>query len=124
MIDYAKCKSNLPHDMTNLADFVNAQYKQCVKCGYKHKFNKDSKGRIDNLDYLNVCIAETCQPTGRTKAVYHKVYHPQLTVIRICLSNSCNGKNFCIHKVGARTELRIDNRIKGSNGMTQWDAGY
>ena len=121
MIDYDRCKNGLPHDMANLADFANAQYKQCVKCGKKHKFAKDSKGRVDNLEYLRICISDTAQPTGRTKSVYMKVYHPTYNVSRICLNDTCNKKQLCIHRLGIREELRINNKIK-KDGMNIWDA--
>lgn len=118
MLKYPICKNNLPHQLKIIQEFEDVQYEQCIICGFKCRWNKDSKGRVNNLKYLELHIGDTCQPTGPTKAIYHKVYHPQYNYARICL----NCQEVCFHKTGARTTLRIDNRVKPKPGMTMWDA--
>jgi hypothetical protein len=115
---YLKCKNNLPHQFKIIADFNDIQVENCIICGFKVRWQKDSKGRTHNLKYLELHAGDFCQPNGRTKSLYYKIYHPQYCYIRICLD--CEG--VCHHKTAARQELRIDTRVKPPPGQTYWNA--
>ena len=49
-------------------------WERCIKCGRRWHWNINPKDRIDNKRYLAVHIREYCQPTGRTKKTYFKLY--------------------------------------------------
>lgn len=121
-MDRLTCKHNLPHRFIITRDFAEAQYEVCELCGYKIRSKKDNRGRTDNIRYLKLHSRDTCQPRGRTKALYMKIYHPKYCVIRPCLDEDCNLRGLCLHKTGVRQQLRVDHRVKPPPGTTYWDA--
>lgn len=114
-----KCKNNLPHQFKIIADYPGLQIEVCELCGYKIRWNLDKKGRSNNVKYVALHARDLCQPRGRTKTLYYKIYSPWLCMTRICLDDECNKNGICNHKQGNRTELKIDNRVKGTN-RTYW----
>lgn len=100
-----------------LLDFKNCKWEVCAICGDKVKWKKDTKGRVDNTEYLKAHLRNFCQPWGRTRKDFIRIYHPQMSKIKLCLSKKCAKKNICTH-VSAETDytkkaFKIDQ--KGSN---------
>lgn len=116
------CKNNLPHQFIIAHELENSQCEVCELCGYKTRWQKDAKGRVDNTQYLKAHARDFCQPKGPTRSLYYKIYTPKsYSVVRVCLNEVCNTNGVCTHKQGIRTELRIDTRVKPKPGMTYYE---
>jgi hypothetical protein len=46
----------------------------CLECKKKLTTRQDSKGRINNRNYLLEHVRDTAQPHGRTGKIFKKVY--------------------------------------------------
>ena len=77
------CKNSLPHDMKVLHENSKAKWEVCMICNRKFKWNKDSKGRIDNVRYLKAHARAFAQRSGATKRLYKKLYQPEECIIKI-----------------------------------------
>lgn len=77
------CRFGLPHDMKLVHETKHAKWEVCQRCGMRKRWNKGHKGRVDNVEYLKVHVRNFAQKSGATKRIYHKLYKPEKTIIKI-----------------------------------------
>jgi len=75
------CRFGQPHDTQILHETPRVKWEVCKICTKRFRFNKGYKGRIDNLRYLEVHIRQFCQPNGKTKRTFNKLYKPETCII-------------------------------------------
>jgi hypothetical protein len=77
------CKGGLPHSLRPLKEFNWVKYEYCELCGKKYRWNKRERQRIANKEYLKAHVRNFAQRYGATREIYHRIYKPELCVIRI-----------------------------------------
>lgn len=77
------CRFGQPHDMVQIKDCPRYKIEKCRICSRRFRWNKGYKGRIDNVEYLRAHVRQYAQPSGSTRRVHAKLYHPEKTVIRL-----------------------------------------
>lgn len=77
------CRFGMPHQFELIKDTKTAKYEKCVLCQVRKRWNKRTKGRIDNPEYLKAHVREYAQPNGSTKRVFMKIHNPDKCVIKI-----------------------------------------
>ena len=69
------CKNGRPfHQPETVAENQKILMQRCQICSAHWTFNKDSKGRVHNKNYLKMNVAKTAQPGGRTGKVFRQMY--------------------------------------------------
>lgn len=80
--DLNRCKGIL-HDFHvdkqngELLDYKDVKIERCTICGKKIRWNKDSKGRVDNKEYLEAHLRDFLQRTGPTAKLFYSIYKPE-----------------------------------------------
>lgn len=77
------CKGSLPHDFKILHETKTAKWEVCQRCNKKKRYNKALRGRVKNTEYLKDHVRNFAQKFGATKRIYHRVYKPEKTIIKI-----------------------------------------
>lgn len=77
------CLFGQPHKMKIIHENPQVKWERCEICGKKFRWNKGYKGRVNNVEYLKAHIRDFCQKFGATKRIYHKIYIPNKTIIKI-----------------------------------------
>ena len=78
------CKyRGIPHDLRIIHQDQRVKVEVCAICNKKFRWNKGYRGRVDNAEYLKAHVRAYCQRGGPTKRIYHRVYKPELCVIKI-----------------------------------------
>jgi len=77
------CKNSLPHDLHSIFEDRRIKVEICHLCGKRFRWNKGYRQRIANKAYLEAHARNYCQPNGRTKALYHKIYSPEKSIIKL-----------------------------------------
>lgn len=73
----------VPHDLRIIHQNDHVKVERCAICNKSYRFHKGFRGRTDNVKYLKAHVRNFAQKFGATKAVYHRVYKPELSIIRI-----------------------------------------
>lgn len=71
------CKYGLPHDMDLLHDGKYVKWEVCKICNKKFRWTKGSRGRVDNVKYLEAHARNYAQPGGATNQLYRRIYEPE-----------------------------------------------
>lgn len=77
------CRFGQPHDFIILKDAKTTKFEKCRICGIRKRWNKSTKGRVDNPEYLKDHVRQYAQSFGSTKRVFNKLYHPEKCIIQI-----------------------------------------
>jgi len=77
------CKYGAPHDLAIIFENTRLKVEQCGICSCKYRWNKRSKGRVDNVAYLKAHVRNFAQKFGATRRVYYKTYFREKTKIII-----------------------------------------
>jgi hypothetical protein len=77
------CKRGLPHDLHPVHETKAVKIEVCHICNKKFRWNKGYRQRIANNEYLEAHARNYCQPNGRTKALYMKIYQPEQSIIKL-----------------------------------------
>jgi hypothetical protein len=77
------CRWGQPHDMARLGETEKEIWEQCKMCNKKFHWKKWFRGKVNNKEYLKAHVRQYAQEFGTTKRIYHKLYHPEKTIIKI-----------------------------------------
>jgi hypothetical protein len=77
------CRWGFPHDPVILHESPKVKVEKCKLCGVRKRFNKNIRGRTDNLEYLHFHIRSFAQPYGSTRRVFVKINNPDLLTIKV-----------------------------------------
>lgn len=77
------CRHGAPHDIHFVLENNKVKVERCHLCNKVFRWNKRANGRTDNVKYLEAHIRNFCQPGGKTRRVFHKLYKPKLCIITI-----------------------------------------
>lgn len=62
------------HDYIPVSENADGKVEVCSECKKRLVTKKDSKGRIDNTQYLREHQRDTAQPTGTTSKIFKQYY--------------------------------------------------
>lgn len=62
------------HDWKIVGENGESIVEVCVECKERKVYRKDSKGRVDNREYLKEHVRDTAQPTGVTSKIFNRFY--------------------------------------------------
>jgi hypothetical protein len=77
------CRFGQPHKLKIIHENPHVKWEACEICGKRFRWNKGYKGRVNNVEYLKAHVRNFAQKFGATKRVYHKIYSPKKTIIKI-----------------------------------------
>lgn len=77
------CRFGQPHDFQFVGENKAIKVEVCAICRARRRWQKDAKGRVDNVNYLRDHVRQYAQPSGSTKRVFMKLHEPEQCIITI-----------------------------------------
>lgn len=67
------------HDYVTIGENNDAVVEICKECKKRLITRKDSKGRVNNKEYLKEHVRDTAQPKGPTKKIFNRFYGTKIS---------------------------------------------